>query len=258
VTESSSLWGVLASLFALGFIGSVHCFGMCGGIAAALTHAIPEQRRARSSLLLTHLCFGIGRVGSYALAGGVAGSAGLVLGRRVGSYALAGGVAGSAGLVLGKLLGPAGPPALRCGAGLLLVALGLYVSGWWLGLRRLEELGARLWRQLAPALEHLRPTASLPRAIVLGLFWGWLPCGLVYGALASAVSLGRGSTGALAMLAFGLGTMPALVATGALARELPRLVRASQTRSAAGLLILLFGLWTLGAGVLTLRSVGGP
>jgi sulfite exporter TauE/SafE len=237
VTESSSLWGVLATLFAVGFIGSIHCFGMCGGIAAALTHAIPEQRRTRSSLLLTHLCFGIGRVGSYALAGGVA---------------------GSAGLVLGKLLGPAGPPALRCGAGLLLVALGLYVSGWWLGLRRLEELGARLWRQLAPALEHLRPTASLPRAIVLGLFWGWLPCGLVYGALASAVSLGRGSTGALAMLAFGLGTMPALVATGALARELPRLVRASQTRSAAGLLILLFGLWTLGAGVLTLRSVGGP
>jgi sulfite exporter TauE/SafE len=237
VTDSSSLWGVLASMFAVGFIGSIHCFGMCGGIAAALTHAIPQERRARSSLLLTHLCFGIGRAGSYALAGGVA---------------------GSAGLVLGKLLGPAGPPVLRCGAGLLLVALGLYVSGWWLGLRRLEELGARLWRKLAPALEHLRPADSLPRAIALGLFWGWLPCGLVYGALGSAVSLGRGLTGALAMLAFGLGTMPALVATGALARELPRLVRASQTRSAAGLLILLFGIWTLGTGALTLRSVGSP
>jgi sulfite exporter TauE/SafE len=237
VTESSSLWGVLASLFAVGFIGSIHCFGMCGGIAVALTHAIPQERRVRSWLLLTHLCFGVGRIGSYALAGGVA---------------------GSAGLVLGKLLGPAGPPVLRCGAGLLLVALGLYVSGWWLGLRHLEEWGARLWRRLAPALEHLRPADSLPRAIVLGLFWGWLPCGLVYGALASAVSLGQGLSGALAMLAFGLGTMPALVATGALARELPRLVRASQTRRTAGLLILLFGIWTLGAAALTLRSVDRP
>lgn len=237
MTESSSLWGVLASLFAVGFVGSIHCFGMCGGIAVALTHAIPQERRARSQLLLTHVCFGIGRVGSYALAGGVA---------------------GSVGLVLGKLLGPAGPPALRSGAGLLLVALGLYISGWWLGLRRLEERGARLWRKLAPALEHLRPADSLPRAIALGLFWGWLPCGLVYGALASAASLGRGATGALAMLAFGLGTMPALVATGALARELPRLVRASQARGIAGLVILLFGLWTLGAGALTLRRVIGP
>jgi sulfite exporter TauE/SafE len=233
VTDSASLWGVLASMFAVGFFGSVHCFGMCGGIAAALTHATPPERRVRSSLLLTHLCFSLGRVGSYALAGAIA---------------------GSAGLVLGKLLGTAGPFVLRCGAGLLLIALGLYVSGWWLGLRRLEESGARLWRVLTPALERLRPAESLPRTVGLGVLWGFLPCGLVYTALASAMSLGRGPNGALAMLAFGLGTLPALVATGALARELPRLVRVAQTRRTAGFLILLFGLWTVGAAALTLRS----
>jgi sulfite exporter TauE/SafE len=236
VTEPTPLWGVLASMFAVGFLGSVHCLGMCGGIAAALTHAIRPKRRVGSSLLWAHLCFSVGRIGSYVLAGGVA---------------------GSAGLVLGKLLGPAGPFVLRCAAGLLLVALGLAVSGWWLGLRRLEEHGARLWSRLAPTLERLRPAESLPRAIGLGALWGWLPCGLVYSALASAMSQGRGLTGALAMLAFGLGTLPALVATGTLARELPRLVRRPQTRTTAGLLILLFGIWTVAAAALTLQPSGG-
>jgi len=232
VTEAASLSGLLASMFAVGFFGSVHCFAMCGGIAGALTQAIPPERRGRSRVVLTHLCFSVGRIGSYALAGGVA---------------------GSLGLVLGKLLGSAGPIAFRCAAGVLLMALGLYIAGWWLGLRRLEELGARLFGRLAPAFGRLRPAESLPRAVGLGVLWGWLPCGLVYGALATAMSRGDGPTGALAMFAFGLGTLPALVATGTLARDLPRLVRAPQTRRTAGVLILLFGLWTLGTALLALQ-----
>ena len=236
MTEAASLWGMLASMFAVGFFGSVHCFAMCGGIAGALTQAIPPERRGRSRVVLMHVCFSVGRVGSYALAGGIA---------------------GSVGLVLGKLLGSAGPIVFRCAAGLLMVALGLHVAGWWLGLRRLEEQGARLWGRLAPVLARLRPAESLPRALGLGALWGWLPCGLVYGALASAMSRGDGPSGALSMLAFGLGTMPALVATGTLARELPRLVRAPQTRRTAGILILLFGLWTLGTALLSLQRSHG-
>jgi sulfite exporter TauE/SafE len=232
VTEPASLWGTLASLLAVGFFGSVHCFGMCGGIAGALTQAIPAERRSRLRVALTHVCFSVGRVGSYALAGAIA---------------------GSVGLVLGRLLGPSAPVVFRCAAGLIMIAIGLYVSGWWLGLRRLEEPGARLWGRLAPALGRLRPAESLPRAVGLGVLWGWLPCGLVYGALASAMSRGDAATGALAMLAFGIGTMPALVATGTLARELPRLVRSVQTRRTAGITILLFGLWTIGTALLALQ-----
>jgi sulfite exporter TauE/SafE len=186
--DLSSLWGLLASMFAIGLFGSIHCVGMCGGIAAALTHVIPAERRVGSSLLLAHLCFTVGRIGSYALAGAIA---------------------GSAGLVLGRLLGPAGPFVLRGAAGLLLVALG-----------------------------------------------GWLPCGLVYSALAASMSQGQGRYGALAMLAFGLGTLPALVATGTLAGQLPQLVRRPLTRKTAGLLIIVFGIWTIGSAALTLRSAG--
>jgi sulfite exporter TauE/SafE len=58
------------------------------------------------------------------------------------------------------------------------------------------------------------------------------------------------------MLAFGLGTVPALVATGTLASKLPRLVREPEARKAAGLLILLFGLWNIGTAALMLRHVG--
>lgn len=210
---------LLASALILGLLGGGHCLGMCGGLMGALTLAIPPEQRARRLRLL--LAYNLGRILSYA-------TAGLLIG-------LAGWAVASSPAAM----------ALRVAAGLLLIAMGLYLAGWWSGLTRIEAVGRHLWRHLQPLASRLMPVSSLPRALLLGAVWGWLPCGLVYSTLLWASSQGSPTDSALLMLAFGLGTWPVLLATGMAAERLTALLRQRGVRVAGGLLVILFGLWTL-------------
>ncbi len=209
----------LLSALILGLLGGGHCLGMCGGLMGALTLAIPPEQRARRLRLL--LAYNLGRILSYA-------TAGLLIG-------LAGWAVASSPAAM----------ALRVLAGLLLIAMGLYLAGWWSGLTRIEALGRHLWRHLQPVASRLMPVSSLPRALLLGAVWGWLPCGLVYSTLLWASSQGSPGESALLMLAFGLGTWPVLLATGMAAERLTALLRRRGVRVAGGLLVILFGIWTL-------------
>ncbi|MNE36748.1 Cytochrome C biogenesis protein transmembrane region [compost metagenome] len=89
------------------------------------------------------------------------------------------------------------------------------------------------------------PVTSRPRALLLGGLWGWLPCGLVYSTLLWAASQGDALDSAALMLAFGIGTMPVLLATGMAAERMTALLRKQGVRMAGGTLVILFGLWTL-------------
>jgi len=210
---------LLISAMILGLLGGGHCLGMCGGLMGALTLAIPPEQRAQRFQLL--LAYNLGRISSYTLAG-------LLLG-------LAGWAVATSPLVTG----------LRVIAALLLIAMGLYLAGWWSGLTRIEALGRGLWRYIQPLTRRFMPVTSLPRALVLGSLWGWLPCGLVYSTLLWAASQGNAFDSAALMLAFGLGTMPVLLATGLAAERLTSLLRQRGIRMAGGILVILFGLWTL-------------
>jgi sulfite exporter TauE/SafE len=210
---------LLISALILGLLGGGHCLGMCGGLMGALTLAIPpEQRGQRLKLLLG---YNVGRILSYSVAGLLLGLAGWA-------------VAGSP-LVT----------ALRVVAALLLIAMGLYLAGWWSGLTRLEALGRGLWRHIQPLTRRFMPVTSLPRALILGSLWGWLPCGLVYSTLLWAASQGNAINSAALMFAFGLGTMPVLLATGLAAERLTAVLRKQGIRMAGGIMVILFGLWTL-------------
>jgi hypothetical protein len=210
---------LLISALILGLLGGGHCLGMCGGLMGALTLAIPPEQRGRRLQLL--LAYNLGRILSYATAGLLFGLAGWA-------------VASSPAAML-----------LRIVAGLLLISMGLYLGGWWSGLTSIEALGRGLWRHIQPVASRLLPVSSLPRALLLGALWGWLPCGLVYSTLLWAASQGDALDSALLMLAFGLGTWPVLLATGMAAERLTALLRRRGVRMAGGLLVILFGLWTL-------------
>lgn len=210
---------LLISALILGLLGGGHCLGMCGGLMGALTLAIPPEQRGRRLQLL--LAYNLGRILSYATAGLLFGLAGWA-------------VASSPAAML-----------LRIVAGLLLISMGLYLGGWWSGLTRIEALGRGLWRHIQPVASRLLPVSSLPRALLLGALWGWLPCGLVYSTLLWAASQGDALESGLLMLAFGLGTWPVLLATGMAAERLTALLRRRGVRMAGGLLVILFGLWTL-------------
>lgn len=210
---------LLASALIIGLLGGGHCLGMCGGLMGALTMAIPPEQRARRLRLL--LAYNLGRILSYACAGLLLGLAGWAVART--PFA----------------------SALRVVAGLLLVVMGLYLAGWWSGLTRIEGLGRGLWKHIQPIASRLLPVASVPRALLLGTLWGWLPCGLVYSTLLWATSQGSAIDSALLMLAFGLGTLPVLLATGLAAERITALLRKRSVRVAGGVLVILFGLWTL-------------
>jgi len=112
-------------------------------------------------------------------------------------------------------------------------------------LSRLEQAGGRLWRYLEPAGRRLLPVRTPGHALGVGLIWGWLPCGLVYSVLVWAMSAGDAARGALLMLSFGLGTLPALLAMGAFAAVIARLVRNIWLRRLAGALVIVFGVYQL-------------
>ena len=210
---------LLGSALVLGLLGGGHCLGMCGGLMGALTLAIPPEQRGRRLRLL--LAYNLGRITSYACAG-------LLLG-------LAGWAVASSPAAL----------ALRALAALLLIAMGLYLAGWWSGLTRIEALGRGLWRHIQPVASRLLPVSSLPRALLLGALWGWLPCGLVYSTLLWAASQGNAGYSAALMLAFGVGTWPVLLATGLAAERVNALLRRRSVRVAGGVLVMLFGIWTM-------------
>ncbi|MGC1330957.1 sulfite exporter TauE/SafE family protein [Pseudomonas sp.] len=209
----------LASALILGLLGGGHCLGMCGGLMGALTLAIPAEQRGRRVRLL--LAYNLGRIFSYACAGLLLGLLGWV-------------VAGSPAVM-----------ALRVVAALLLIAMGLYLGGWWSGLTHVERAGRGLWRLIQPLANRLLPVSSVPRALLLGALWGWLPCGLVYSTLLWAASQGNAVHSGLLMLAFGLGTWPVLLATGLAAQRTRQLLRQRGVRVVGGVMVILFGLWTL-------------
>ena len=209
--------GFLA-LFLVGLLGGTHCVGMCGGIVGALTLGGAPRWRI-------HLAYNAGRIASYALAGALAGA--------LGAASLAAGKAEGVRLGLYAL------------ANLMLVLLGVYLLGVVQVLLPIERLGHHLWRRLQPLGRRFLPAQSVAQAFPLGLLWGWLPCGLVYSALASALTAGSATRGAAMMLAFGLGTLPNLLLAGMLLARLNEFVRRVAVRRIAGLLVLGFGLYGL-------------
>ncbi len=217
------------AVFLVGLLGGTHCMAMCGGIVGALTVGMPPGRHHWP----LHLAYNLGRISSYALAGAVLGAV------------------GQAGLLLEGAL-PV-QLALYVLANLMLVALGLYLIGVPHGLTFLERGGQRFWARIQPMTRRFLPATSVSRALPLGLLWGFLPCGMVYSALTTALLTGDALRGAGLMLAFGLGTLPNLLLAGFLLRRFRDIVQGRAVRLASGLLVLGFGLW----GLLNATSLGG-
>ncbi|MEN9901858.1 MAG: hypothetical protein RL651_522 [Pseudomonadota bacterium] len=206
----------------IGWLGGVHCLGMCGGIVSALSMSVPEGRR--TSLLLA---YNLGRCFTYILLGALAGFMGYT------------GIS-----VLG--LAPLGFYIL---ANVLLIGMGLYLMGWPLIVRPLEQGGQYLWRHVEPIARRFFPVTTPARALIVGFAWGFLPCGLVYSALATAIASGDPVSGALWMAGFALGTLPNLLLAGWMGVGLLNRIRQSAVRWIAGILVIAWGAYGLQQGL---------
>ena len=203
-------YGLLSAMLALGLASGVHCVGMCGGFVAAFSSSrvipIVPERNLKTILLLN-----AGRITTYAALGAASGFLGgelaFALGAQTAVYAV---------------------------ANVMLIGVGLYLAGMTGFLAPLEKLAVPLWRAAQPLLK----TGS---AYVPGLAWGFIPCGLVYGALAAAAFAGSAAGGAAAMLAYGLGTLPWLLSAGFLVS----FARKPILRRVMGAGVLAFGVYGL-------------
>jgi sulfite exporter TauE/SafE len=216
----------IAGGFILGLVSTVHCLGMCGGIIGALTLNLPKSiRDSRWRMLPYVVAYNLGRVTSYVFMGAIV---------------------GAAGAELMKMLAPAhGHAILRWLAAAVMVAIGLYLAGWFPRFAMIEHIGTPIWRRLEPFGRSLLPVQSTIKAYAFGVIWGWLPCGLVYSALVWTATSSSAVQGGSFMLAFGVGTLPSMLTAGIVAGWIARLSRLPYLRQIAGLTLIVLAAATL-------------
>lgn len=220
----------------LGVMGSVHCVAMCGGISCMLGPMTSMAPRADSkqnirvdgdrdealNTMLPLLQYNLGRISSYALAGFVVGLGAQMMVSAWQDFA----------------------QGLRLFAGLLLIGTGCYIAGFAGFMARIERLGYSLWQRVIRSGGLALGGLRLP--FLLGMIWGWLPCGLVYSSLLWAGAQSNTAwQSSLLMFFFGLGTLPSMLLTGFFAEQLRALGSAWPVRMTAGLCIVLYGIWTI-------------
>jgi sulfite exporter TauE/SafE len=210
--------------FMMGLFSSVHCIGMCGSIIGTLTLSLSNEVRAKKTSLIPYIFnYNAGRIMSYALAGALAGMIDLL-------------ILQSLGLSDGYRL-------LQIFSAVIMTASGLYIAGWFPRFAYLEKAGLRLWKLIEPYGRRLIPVKNLRHAFLFGMVWGWLPCGLVYAALALAATAGGIAHSMLTMFFFGLGTLPAVMGVGIMTGLLTRLSRLRYFKQAAGLFMIVLALF---------------
>ena len=187
---------IYISALLIGLLGGTHCVGMCGGIVTALTIGLSNQKRNDSRRLFTYqLSYNIGRILTYTITGGLVASIGAVSEH----YGF--------GIQVRKIL------ALTAAS--VMIFLGLYLTGLWeIAIIKIENIGSILWRRIEHVAKKFITIRSISHALIAGILWGWLPCGLVCSALFLAMSANSISQGALIMRSFGVGTLPVLLGLG--------------------------------------------
>lgn len=206
--------------FMVGLMGAGHCMGMCGGIVGALSCSVSHQHK-KSTMML---CYHLGRISAYSIAGALAASLTWLVSHMVPMQFM--------------LIG------LRLAAGFTMILIGLSIAHLWLGMQRLELVGHHVWRIVQPYAQRSLQIQNKRQAWLAGSLWGWLPCGLVYSALTWALASGNPLEGALLMFMFGLGTLPGLLAFGLFAQKLQQIVRHRTFKWLMGGLFMLFGVQT--------------
>jgi sulfite exporter TauE/SafE len=209
--------------FAMGLFSSLHCIGMCGSIIGTLTLSLSPEIRNKKKLLLPFVFnYNFGRIFSYTMAG-----------------ALAGLIHSIASMNMAELHGHR---FLQLLSAVIMASAGLYIAGWFPRFAYIEKAGMHFWKMIEPYGRKLIPVKNRSQAFVFGMVWGWLPCGLVYAALALAAATGDAKVSALTMFFFGLGTLPAVMGVGIMTGVLTRLSRMQRFKQAIGLFMMVLAL----------------
>lgn len=214
----------LIAAFMAGLLGGWHCMAMCGGYVGALAGGSADSVYPilhGRTLFVRQALANCARIATYAALGAALGAPGAAaLGT---DWAVA-------------------QRALYLGANVLLLALAWAMATGRSPLRVLERAGLALYRRVMPSVVQLARTSGPGAQAALGVVWGLTPCGLVYSVLPVAMLSGSAADGALVMLAFGLGTLPNLLAAGYVLGRWRARLQAPAWRYAGAAVVALFAL----------------
>ena len=229
--------GLIAAALA-GLLGGAHCLAMCGGFMTALSGSGQRPRtetailRPARALAWRHFPYNLGRLTTYTTLGAIAGGAG--------GAALA---AGDWAVI---------QRALYVAANVFLLCLAVAIVSNGKGFAGLQRAGAALFARAMPAVRPLLVRDDTTARYLLGTIWGLVPCGLVYAVLPIALFSGGALQGAAVMFAFGVGTLPNLLAAGWIVARARRWLDARALRFATAVLLGVFGVVGIG------RAMFGP
>lgn len=205
--------------FVIGLFSSLHCIGMCGSIIGTLTYSLSQELRNNKRILFSIiLSYNLGRVASYAIAGALVGLLSIPFSQGM-AYRF-----------------------LQLASAAIMAGAGLYIGGWFPRFAYIEKMGSRFWKLIEPFGRKMIPVKTRGQAMLFGMIWGWLPCGLIYTALALAATTGNIMHSSMTMLAFGLGTLPAVVGVGIMTSLLAKLSKAQLFKQIVGVLFIIFAL----------------
>lgn len=230
----------LFTAFLVGLLGSGHCFGMCGGLAAGLgSLPVPNDSNANTQLQAkprasSAVLFNIGRILSYA---------GLGL---LSAWILAS---------LGHTLNiPKWSMILRFVTAVMIFLIGVQFLFNWQALAVIERMGAKVWKLILPIAVRASSLPGGTGRLLLGLCWGLLPCGLVYSVLLTAAAAGSPISGATVMLAFGVGTLPSMMGMSLAAPALAALLSDKWTRKLMGAALILLAVLSVSLMVVKMQG----
>ena len=237
MTETIPISGLIAAVLA-GLLGGAHCVAMCGGFMTALSRSGQRSRppmamlRPARALAWRQLPYNLGRITTYTALGAIAGGA------------------GSAALAVGDWLAIQRVLYVVANGFLLMLALAIMSND--NGIGGLQRIGSALFARVLPAVRLLTAREDVLARYALGTIWGLVPCGLVYAVLPIALFSGGAIYGASVMLAFGLGTLPNLLAAGWIIARAGKWLTARALRFATAALLAGFGIVGIG------RALFGP
>jgi sulfite exporter TauE/SafE len=221
--------GDLVMLFGASLLGSVHCVAMCGPYVTMCTAQFVPRGATPATRFGLRAVFNLGRIATYGLIGLIVGAFGQIAQAAAGR------------------LGVAGVVAILAGSAA--AVFGLSMIGW---IRDPARVLARasVGRWLLAGRLRLNQSSPAAAPLLLGALQGWLPCALVYAAASRAAVAGSAGMGALTMVVFGLGTVPAVFALTVVPQTLLKQVKAQRLSGALlvglGALLILRGLASLG------------
>jgi len=223
-----SLTESLIAALLLGVAGSTHCLGMCGAISINLSFSVPAEQRSPKALLRWHILFSAGRISLYILLGALSGALGSVARDAI----------------------PGGTRIVMLLSAAVLIMIALHLIGRSSGIRWLEAAGNLVWQRIQPFMRSLLPIKKLWQAYTVGLLWGFMPCGLIYTALALAAGSANALSGALLMAVFGAITIAPVAGAGILAGSLSWLRQPLWRNVSAAISVVL-------AVLITVQAIGG-